>query len=209
VSCDRYPKDVYDRSWVPYIQPEWTQISTTSNVSNKNHYDPPQVALKMAATPTSLDVPLTMVWRLENPDDQIYLYMHFSEIQVLKANDTREFDIILNGETINTRGVTPKYLEIMTWLTTNPRQCNGGICRMQLTKTQKSTLPPLLNAFEVYSVLQLPQSQTNEIEGIKLKEIVILSFCFVISSSISMKTNSLNIFFTSIKFYASGCYQKH
>ncbi|CAB62024.1 receptor-like protein kinase homolog [Arabidopsis thaliana] len=160
----RYPKDVYDRSWVPYIQPEWNQISTTSNVSNKNHYDPPQVALKMAATPTNLDAALTMVWRLENPDDQIYLYMHFSEIQVLKANDTREFDIILNGETINTRGVTPKYLEIMTWLTTNPRQCNGGICRMQLTKTQKSTLPPLLNAFEVYSVLQLPQSQTNEIE---------------------------------------------
>ncbi|ANM64055.1 Leucine-rich repeat protein kinase family protein [Arabidopsis thaliana] len=167
----RYPKDVYDRSWVPYIQPEWNQISTTSNVSNKNHYDPPQVALKMAATPTNLDAALTMVWRLENPDDQIYLYMHFSEIQVLKANDTREFDIILNGETINTRGVTPKYLEIMTWLTTNPRQCNGGICRMQLTKTQKSTLPPLLNAFEVYSVLQLPQSQTNEIEVVAIKNI--------------------------------------
>lgn len=170
MSCDRYPKDVYDRSWVPYSQQEWTQISTTANVSNENHYDPPKAALKMAATPTNLDAPLMMVWRLENPDDQIYLYMHFAEIQVLKANDTREFDIVLNGEKINTIGVfSPKYLEIMTRLTTNPRQCNRGICRIQLIKTQRSTLPPLLNAFEVYSVLQLPQSQTNEIEGIKTR----------------------------------------
>ncbi|EFH53741.1 predicted protein [Arabidopsis lyrata subsp. lyrata] len=167
----RYPKDVYDRSWVPYSQQEWTQISTTANVSNKNHYDPPQAALKMAATPTNLDAPLMMVWRLENPDDQIYLYMHFAEIQVLKANDTREFDIVLNGEKINTIGVSPKYLEIMTWLTTNPRQCNRGICRIQLIKTQRSTLPPLLNAFEVYSVLQLLQSQTNEIEVVAMKNI--------------------------------------
>lgn len=51
--------------------------------------------------------------------------------------------------------------------TTIPRECEGGICRMQLIRTQTSTLPPLLNGFEVYSVLQLPQAQTNENEGIK------------------------------------------
>ncbi|XP_010426071.1 PREDICTED: probable LRR receptor-like serine/threonine-protein kinase MEE39 isoform X1 [Camelina sativa] len=167
----RYPKDVYDRSWIPYFQPEWTLISTTANVSNKNHYDPPQAALKQAAAPTNLDAPLMMIWSLENPDDQIYLYMHFSEIQVLKANDTREFDFVLNGETINTGVISPKSLEITTRLTTNPRQCKGGICRMQLIKTQRSTLPPLLNAFEVYSVLQLPQSQTTESEVVAIKNI--------------------------------------
>lgn len=163
----RSPRDVYDRFWVPNFQPEWTQISTTANVSNRNDYDPPQVVLKVAATPTNLDAPLMINWTLLNPDDQLYLYLHFSEIQVLKANDTREFDIIFNGETINTGVVSPKYLEISTRLTTSPRQCKGGICRMQLRKTQRSTLPPLLNAFEVYSVLELPQSQTNESEGIK------------------------------------------
>ncbi|XP_010503251.1 PREDICTED: probable LRR receptor-like serine/threonine-protein kinase MEE39 isoform X2 [Camelina sativa] len=167
----RYPKDVYDRSWIPYLQPEWTQISTTANVSNKNHYDPPQASLKQAAIPTNLDAPLTMVWSLENPDDQIYFYLHFSEIQVLKANETREFDFVLNGETINTGVISPKYLEITTRLTTNPRQCKGGICRMQLIKTQRSTLPPLLNAFEVYSVLQLPQSPTTESEVVAIKNI--------------------------------------
>lgn len=164
---NRYPKDVHDRSWVPHFQPEWTLISTTTNVSNNNHYDLPQDVLKVAATPTNLAAPLMINWTLSNPDDQLYLYLHFSEIQILMANETREFDIIFNGETINTRVVSPKYLEIFTWLTTNPRQCKGGICRMQLRKTQRSTLPPLLNAFEVYSVLELPQSQTNESEGIK------------------------------------------
>lgn len=167
MSCDRYPKDIYDRTWIPYFQPEWTQISTTANVSNKNHYDPPQAVLKVAATPTNLDAPLMINWSLENPDDQIYLYRHFSEIQGIKANDTREFDCVLNGETINIKAISPKFLEIETMLTTIPKECIGGKCRMQLIKTQRSTFPPLLNAFEVYSVMQLPQSQTNETEGIK------------------------------------------
>lgn len=167
LSFDRYPKDVYDRTWIPYFQPEWTQISTTANVSNQNHYDPPQAVLKVAATPTNLDAPLMINWTLENPDDQIYLYRHFTEIQDIKANDTREFDCVLNGEKINTQVFSPKYLEIKTMFTTIPRECEGGICGMQLIRTQTSTLPPLLNGFEVYSVLQLPQAQTNENEGIK------------------------------------------
>ncbi|CAN8254977.1 unnamed protein product [Cochlearia groenlandica] len=167
----RYPKDVYDRAWVPYFDTEWTQISTTKNVSNKNHYDPPQGALKVAATPTNSTASLMINWSLENPDDQIYLYRHFAEIQVVKAIDTREFDCVLNGETINTQPFSPKYLEIQTMLTTIPRECKGGICRMELIKTRRSTLPPLLNAFEVYSVLQLPQSETSENEAVAMKNI--------------------------------------
>ncbi|CAH8387068.1 unnamed protein product [Eruca vesicaria subsp. sativa] len=161
--CDRYPKDVYDRTWCD----NWTQISTTSNVSNTNHYDPPQAVLRVAAIPKNVDGPLTITWSLENPDDQIYLYRHFAEIQDLEANDTREFDCLLNGETLNINALNPKYLEIETMLTTIPKECNRGICRMQLIKTQSSTLPPLLNGFEVYSVLQLPQLQTSETEGNK------------------------------------------
>uniref|UniRef100_A0A1J3HE57 non-specific serine/threonine protein kinase n=1 Tax=Noccaea caerulescens TaxID=107243 RepID=A0A1J3HE57_NOCCA len=167
----RYPKDVYDRTWIPYFQPEWTQILTTANVSNQNHYDPPQAILKVAATPTNLDAPLMINWTLENPDDQIYLYRHFAEIQDIKANDTREFDCVLNGEKINTQVFSPKYLQIQTMFTTIPRECKGGVCRMQLIRTQRSTLPPLLNGFEVYSVLQLPQTQTNENEVVAIKNI--------------------------------------
>ncbi|XP_009150292.1 probable LRR receptor-like serine/threonine-protein kinase MEE39 isoform X1 [Brassica rapa] len=168
----RYPKDVYDRTWVPFFQPDnWTHISTTANVSNKNHYDPPQAVLKGAAIPKNLDGPLMITWRLENPDDQIYLYRHFAEIQDIEANDTREFDCLLNGETITINAINPKYLKIETMLTTIPKECNGGICHMQLIKTQRSTLPPLLNGFEVYSVLQLPQLQTNETEVVAIKNI--------------------------------------
>ncbi|CAF2152058.1 unnamed protein product [Brassica napus] len=168
----RYPKDVYDRTWVPFFQPDnWAHISTTANVSNKNHYDPPQAVLKGAAIPKNLDGPLTITWRLENPDYQIYLYRHFAEIQDIEANDTREFDCLLNGETITINAINPKYLEIETMLTTIPKECNGGICHMQLIKTQRSTLPPLLNGFAVYSVLQLPQLQTNETEVVAIKNI--------------------------------------
>ncbi|KAF3530860.1 hypothetical protein DY000_02039845 [Brassica cretica] len=127
----------------------------------------PKDVYDRTAIPKNLDGPLTITWRLENPDDQIYLYRHFAEIQDIEANDTREFDCVLNGETITINAINPKYLEIETMLTTIPKECNGGICRMQLIKTQRSPLPPLLNGFEVYSVLQLPQLQTNETEGIR------------------------------------------
>ncbi|KAL0876652.1 hypothetical protein Bca101_026357 [Brassica carinata] len=140
------------------------------HVSNKNHYDPPQAVLKGAAIPKNLDGALMITWSLENPDDKIYLYRHFAEIQDIEANDTREFDCVLNGETINMNAINPKYLEVQTMLTTIPKECKGGICRMQLIKTRRSTLPPLLNGFEVYSVLQLPQLQTNETEVVAIKK---------------------------------------
>ncbi|KAG2311938.1 hypothetical protein Bca52824_023495 [Brassica carinata] len=159
-----------------YIGPnKWTNIDlqkepSDSDVSNKNHYDPPQAVLKGAAIPKNLDGALMITWSLENPDDKIYLYRHFAEIQDIEANDTREFDCVLNGETINMNAINPKYLEVQTMLTTIPKECKGGICRMQLIKTRRSTLPPLLNGFEVYSVLQLPQLQTNETEVVAIKK---------------------------------------
>ncbi|KAL0843541.1 hypothetical protein Bca101_016786 [Brassica carinata] len=118
----RYPKDVYDRVWSPYFWREWTQISTTLEVSNSNKYLPPRVVLQTAATPTNASAPLTIQWRPSNVNDQYYLYVHFAEIQ--ETNATREFTALI--------------------------------------RTNRSTLPPLLNALEMYTVTQFPQSETNE-----------------------------------------------
>ncbi|XP_020865698.1 probable LRR receptor-like serine/threonine-protein kinase At1g07550 [Arabidopsis lyrata subsp. lyrata] len=49
-----YPKDVRDRIWFPYFEPEWTQINTTLKVSDSSDgYDPPLDAFKTAAIPTN------------------------------------------------------------------------------------------------------------------------------------------------------------
>ncbi|CAN8301267.1 unnamed protein product [Cochlearia groenlandica] len=157
----RYSSDVYDRIWQTFFDTRWTHVSTTLNVDNANKYVIPQDALKNAATPTNASAPLTIEWSSRNPDTQYYLYFHLLEIQDLHANETREFNILFNGNNYYSR-VTPDKLSVSTYFRSNPRTCQGGECSIQLVRTENSTLPPLLNAFEVYKVIQFPQSETDE-----------------------------------------------
>ncbi|EOA12886.1 hypothetical protein CARUB_v10025859mg [Capsella rubella] len=166
----RFPDDVYDRQWSSYIRSAWTPISTTSVVSNSNSYEPPKVALTTAAVPTNVSAPLTIEWTAENPDDQFYLYEHFAEIQDLQANDTREFNILLN-EKLLYGPLIPSKLVLTTIFSRSPIICDGGECSLQLIRTNRSTLPPLINAFEVYRVIQLPQSATIEEDVAAVKTI--------------------------------------
>lgn len=176
LSCTlRYPDDGYDRQWTPDFWEGLTQITTTSDVGNTNDYNPPKAALATAAIPTNASEPLTIDWtNAEKPDDIYYLYRHFAEIQDLKTNETREFNMVWNGELMSTDPVVPKELEISTIYSVTPRICAKGECSFQLKRTNRSTLPPLLNAFEVYTVIQFPQSETNENEGAFPTYIVIL-----------------------------------
>ncbi|KAL9284011.1 putative transferase, protein kinase RLK-Pelle-LRR-I-1 family [Arabidopsis thaliana] len=164
----RYSKDVYDRIWMPHFEDEWTQISTALRVYN-NDYDPPDDALKNAATPTNASAPLTIKWESENFDDQYYFYAHYAEIQDLQANDTREFNFLLNGQKLYV--TSPEKLSLTTFQSPSPISCNGWKCYFQLIRTNRSTLPPLLNAFEVYTVIQFPQLETDESDVVAMKNI--------------------------------------
>ncbi|XP_019092968.1 PREDICTED: probable LRR receptor-like serine/threonine-protein kinase At5g59680 isoform X2 [Camelina sativa] len=165
-------EDVYDRQWRPYfLKEEWTQINTTSKVGNNNDYDPPKDALATAAIPTNASEPLTYEWsNSDNPNASYYLYAHFAEIQDLRANDTREFNILFNGQQYD-GPLIPKKLEITTIVNSSPRTCDGRKCSFQLTRTDRSTLPPLLNALEVYTVIEFPHSETEESDVIAIKSI--------------------------------------
>ncbi|KFK27499.1 hypothetical protein AALP_AA8G390800 [Arabis alpina] len=154
----RYPHDIYDRQWHPYFEKSnWTEISTNRLVRNNNSYDPPRLTLATAAIPTHADEPLKIEWsNPEKPDAQYYLYRHFAEIQDLQRNEIREFNMVWNGEVLPSDPVIPKNLAITTVLSASPRTCDKGECSLQLVRTSRSTLPPLLNAIEVYTVIQFP-----------------------------------------------------
>ncbi|KAG7538577.1 Protein kinase-like domain superfamily, partial [Arabidopsis suecica] len=166
----RYRNDVYDRVWTSFSRNEWTHISTTLEVSNSNKYFPPKEALKTAATPTNSSAPLTMEWSSSNVNNQYYLYAHFAEIQELQTNDSREFNMIWNGQVISGPIIPPKF-NIYTIFSLSPSTCEGGKCSFQLRRTNRSTLPPLLNAFEVYTVIQFPQIETNENDVVAVRDI--------------------------------------
>ncbi|CAA7018121.1 unnamed protein product [Microthlaspi erraticum] len=166
----RYMTDVYDRLWLPFFMKEWTQISTGLKVRNSNGYDPPEVALATAAVPTNASAPLTIEWTNLRPDDQYYYYAHISEIQDLQENETREFNVMWNGE-VSYASLTPQRLGLHTISNNSPITCKGGKCSFQLIRTNNSTLPPLLNAFEVYTVIHFPQSETEETNVVAMRNI--------------------------------------
>ncbi|XP_018437144.1 putative receptor-like protein kinase At3g46340 isoform X2 [Raphanus sativus] len=156
-----YPNDVKDRIWEPKFDPEWTQISTTLEANNSNGFLVPQNVLKTAAIPAYAVARFNITEELDFPDDQIYLYLHFSEVQSLPITESREFDIIWNGQHFD-KTISPEYLKTTTIYSTTPVTCKGGVCNLELIRTTNSTLPPLLNAIELYTVVKFPQLETNE-----------------------------------------------
>ncbi|CAE5963040.1 unnamed protein product [Arabidopsis arenosa] len=167
----RYPKDVRDRIWFPYFEQEWTQINTTLNVSDSSDgYDPPLDAFKTAAIPTNASEKMTITWSLDISDDQTYCYIYVADIQQVRSNEIREFEIVLNGK-VHFEPYRPKRFEVKTFNNTVPQKCEGGVCRVELSRTSRSTLPPLMNAFEIFRVIDFPQPETNQNDVIAIRNI--------------------------------------
>lgn len=149
------------------MEKSWTQVTTTLNVNATNGYELPKGVMSTGATPINANETLNITWTIEPPTTQFYSYMHFAEIQTLRANDTRELNVTLNGK-YSYGPYSPKPLKTETVFDLQPEQCEGGSCILQLVKTPKSTLPPLLNAIEAFTVIEFPQMETNRDEGMSI-----------------------------------------
>ncbi|XP_045789577.1 probable LRR receptor-like serine/threonine-protein kinase At1g05700 isoform X2 [Trifolium pratense] len=166
----RYKDDVYDRLWFTFQPHAMKQLSASLNNDGlllENNYKPPAIVMSTAATPVNVSAPLELEWEADNVNDQYYLYLHFNEVEELAANETRAFNITINGEFLY-GPMTPRYRSADTILTTTPLT---GAARYQvsLSKTKNSTLPPILNAIEVYKVKDFSQSETqqDDVDAIK------------------------------------------
>ncbi|XP_019056485.1 PREDICTED: probable LRR receptor-like serine/threonine-protein kinase MEE39 [Tarenaya hassleriana] len=65
----------------------------------------------------------------------------------------------------------PPRLSLLTLLSGSAYKCDGAKCDLYMTRTQQSTLPPLVNAIEVYTIIQFPQSGTNQSDVSAIKNI--------------------------------------
>lgn len=161
---DRYPDDVYDRIWTAGYGSDMKQINTTLTINSSNPFEPPQAVLRTAYTPIDANEPLDDLPVFSDSTDKVSAYLHFAEFQSLQPNDTREFDILLD-ENIITAAYSPKMLISDTIYNKSPMQ---GF-KLKLVKTKRSTLPPILNAFEIYIVMELSYSETNPDDGMLVR----------------------------------------
>lgn len=163
----RYDDDSYDRVWYPFFSSSFSYITTSLNINNSDTFEIPKAALKSAATPKNASAPLIITWKPRPSNAEVYFYLHFAEIQTLAANETREFDIVFKGN-FNYSAFSPTKLELLTFFTSGPVQCDSDGCNLQLVRTPNSTLPPLINALEAYTIIEFPQLETSLSDGTSL-----------------------------------------
>ncbi|KAI4314235.1 hypothetical protein L6164_027166 [Bauhinia variegata] len=135
----RYPDDVYDRIWIPYNSSNLKHIKTSLWVDQgASSYSflplPPSNVTRTAAVPAN------------------------AKIEKLEGNQVREFNVFVNGDLLNSNPVKPSYLESIYYaaLVTEPE------LKLWINGTNRSTLPPLVNAIEIYMTKDLLQTQTDQ-----------------------------------------------
>ncbi|KAL9680153.1 hypothetical protein QQ045_018031 [Rhodiola kirilowii] len=154
----RYGDDSYDRIWKPI---DWTStanyLSTNETINNNNIYKPPVSVLKTAVTTKNASEPLLFYWSADITTGH-YIYLHFAELQDISANQSRQFNIFLN-DTLFYGPFTPPKLGAFTVYSTRPEY--GTLFNFSLRMTETSTLPPIINAIEVFKLNHMPQAETN------------------------------------------------
>ncbi|PWA83829.1 leucine-rich repeat transmembrane protein kinase protein [Artemisia annua] len=157
----RYNTDKYDRLWYPNYMSDTTCINTPDEIFSDPDFTnvAPSEVMASAITPIYPSHSLELSWYPVNATDSFCMYMYFAEIENLESNQTREFQVYLNGD--NLGPITPSYHS--TFLlgeiridTVTPNYT------LRITRTENSTLPPIINALELYTLKQMPQRQTDD-----------------------------------------------
>ncbi|KAK7314369.1 hypothetical protein VNO77_32889 [Canavalia gladiata] len=156
----RYEDDIYDRIWDPYNSSSWDSVSTSSAINiNGDGYRAPFEVIRTAATPRNGSDTLEFSWTPDDPNWKFYIILYFAEVEHLKKTQLRKFNITWNGSPLF-ESVVPRYLYATTLF--NSKSLVANEHRISIHKTKDSTLPPILNAVEIYVVRQLDALATFE-----------------------------------------------
>ena len=167
----RYPDDPHDRVWVPLVDTttSWSSVSTTRTVLNvdKASYEAPSKVMQTAITPRNASENISFFWNSQlRPDDPTPGYvavLYFAELESLPSNAVRQFYINLNGEQWY-RSYSPYYLFTDTIHSRSPMR-DHPTYNFSINATTNSTLPPIINAVEVFSVIPTTNVGTYSQDG--------------------------------------------
>jgi hypothetical protein len=118
--------------------------------------------MSTAVTPVNTSAPLQFHWDADNVNDQFHYFLYFNEVEKLAGNETRISNITINDEVLEVH--FNEFLKLKTIYGATPLI---GATRYQisLSRSQNSTLPPILNAFEIYIAKVFSQSETQQDDG--------------------------------------------
>ncbi|XP_047339203.1 probable LRR receptor-like serine/threonine-protein kinase At4g29180 [Impatiens glandulifera] len=149
----RYQDDTFDRIWKPYSSsPSWETFATPIDINVvENGNRAPQEVIRSFVKPKNPNDSLELYWNETDVGSRFYVYLYFAELEQLR-NQSRVFNVSWNG--LHLFGpISPRFRYAETaWSLT------GLVAkehRISIYRTGNSTLPPILNAIEVYTLKPL------------------------------------------------------
>ncbi|KAJ3707702.1 hypothetical protein LUZ61_011407 [Rhynchospora tenuis] len=158
-----YPDDKYDRWWWTYDKFDRASvryISTNSKVIPDPEVETPSLVMQTAATTLFIEQNLSLSWA--KYFDHECVILHFAEIEdnITKTADRREFNIYtVDGFMMSKQQtVVPPLLSTLSIIFSysNPDYFTYSYYNITLEASSNSTLPPLLNAKELYGIESVP-----------------------------------------------------
>ncbi|KAM1205589.1 hypothetical protein ACFX2I_006388 [Malus domestica] len=147
----RYPSDDYDRIWEP-VEGGDGLIKLTNGlhiIDTSVPDQPPAAAFQYAITTSQPSVSISLGTDLPTDKVPIYIIMYFTEMSQLTTSETRSFEIYIDGKS-ESDPIVPVYGTVTEMYITNITASSST--NISLVATADSTLPPLINAMEVYYV---------------------------------------------------------
>ena len=168
-SSTRISGDVFDRLWYTitstFFEKDWVPINTSSIIDTQgtnDSYQLPAQVLRTAIQPSSATFEAIVYDRNSTYSSRFYVCFHFAEIKQLKEGEIREFVIAVNEGDYMSENIILEYLKPLSIC---PNQTFEGHFRFSIKATQKSNLPPILNAFEIYEVLSIGDIPSDPRDG--------------------------------------------
>ena len=128
---------------------------------SENVYKLPAKVMETAVKPLNGS---TLSFYLDGIDSsqKFYIYLHVAEIETLVEGEIRQFTVLVNNGTIF-NAIQPRYMAADTYFTGS--SLSGSELNFLLSPTNQSTLPPIMNALEIYKIKEFLQSPTEERHG--------------------------------------------
>ncbi|KAH9780819.1 protein kinase domain-containing protein [Citrus sinensis] len=162
----RYPDDAYDRTWngaYGFGLSEVASQALSINITTNN--SPPTAALKNAVVSASTSHIIILFTDLPAKPTPVYIATYFSEVLLLNPTQKRSFQLCIDDKPISDPIIPPFASASEAYVTNRIASASNSF---SLRATSDSTLPPLVNAMEIYTVSNPLTNGTNvkDVEGL-------------------------------------------
>uniref|UniRef100_A0ACD5W1K9 Uncharacterized protein n=1 Tax=Avena sativa TaxID=4498 RepID=A0ACD5W1K9_AVESA len=172
----RYPVDDYDRFWESWDRTSypWINLNSTDTVKSPPGIDAFNVPSAIIEQASTLDTNYSIIniAVAQNPNRvdtnmQLLPIFHFAEIN--ESNPNRRFNIY-NNDVLIFSNFSPPLLQVES-LYQSGQFLRNAYRYITLNKTANSSLPPLINAFELYSLVRMDNLTTDSNDDNHIREI--------------------------------------